>query len=227
MAGLAGAVVVGVVLGGMQQDLSTDVVIIWGLVGQYSATLAAFLLVARRREVGQLGLSTEPKDILYVGVGMLSQIVVALLLYPLVIRLFPDGRPPQEISGIITSPDTTTLLKLSLFVAAVLLAPLFEELLFRGVLLRGLLRRGRNLAIVASSLLFAAIHIPGLSTEQFLASAVVVLPPLVLLGVALAMLTLRTGRIGPAIFLHSGWNLVAALVLLIPPELLEQLEQMG
>jgi hypothetical protein len=32
---------------------------------------------------------------------------------------------------------------------------------------------------------------------------------------------LRSNRLGPAIFIHSGFNLLAAIVLLLPPELLE------
>jgi membrane protease YdiL (CAAX protease family) len=30
---------------------------------------------------------------------------------------------------------------------------------------------------------------------------------------------LRSGRLGPAIFLHSGFNLLAAIVLLLPADL--------
>jgi membrane protease YdiL (CAAX protease family) len=40
--------------------------------------------------------------------------------------------------------------------------------------------------------------------------------------VVLAWVTVRTNRLGPAIFMHSGFNLLAAIVLLVPPELLEQ-----
>jgi membrane protease YdiL (CAAX protease family) len=35
--------------------------------------------------------------------------------------------------------------------------------------------------------------------------------------------TLRTKRLGPAIFIHSGFNLLAAVVLLLPTELLESI----
>ena len=47
------------------------------------------------------------------------------------------------------------------------------------------------------------------------------LPPLFLLAILLGWLTERTGRLGPAFFVHSGFNLLAALILLIPPELLQ------
>jgi membrane protease YdiL (CAAX protease family) len=70
---------------------------------------------------------------------------------------------------------------------------------------------------------FSAVHVLGLNVDRLLASAVVVLPPIFLLGLILAWLTVRTGRLGPAIFLHSGWNLLAAIVLLLPEELVEGL----
>jgi membrane protease YdiL (CAAX protease family) len=33
----------------------------------------------------------------------------------------------------------------------------------------------------------------------------------------------RKGRLGPAIFIHSGFNLLALLILLMPPDLVERL----
>lgn len=208
-------------------DTTFDNMVMFGLVGQYAATILAFWLLARKRDNAPLGLSIEPKDIRFVALGMLLQVIVALLIFPLSDYLFPDGRPPQDISEIITSPDTTRLLKATLFVTAALVAPIVEELLYRGVLLQALLRRGRSLAILVSSAVFAAIHISGLPPDSLLASAAVVLPPLFALGILLAWLTLKTGRLGPAIFLHSGWNLIAALILLVPADVLDQLETMG
>jgi membrane protease YdiL (CAAX protease family) len=74
--------------------------------------------------------------------------------------------------------------------------------------------------IVASALVFSLFHVLGLTTGNLLAAAAIVLPQLFIVGLVLAWVTLRSGRLGPAIFLHSGWNLLAALVLLLPPELL-------
>ena len=133
----------------------------------------------------------------------------------------PDGAPPQQVAEALADLNASILLKVSLIVATVVLAPVTEELIFRGVLLRAILHRGRVLAMVVSAAVFSAIHVLGLGTEQILASAVVVLPPIFILGVLLAWITIRSGRLGPAIFIHSGWNLLAALVLLLPPEVLE------
>ncbi len=106
--------------------------------------------------------------------------------------------------------------------AYVVIGPVVEELVYRGVLLKALAQRGRRTAIIGSALVFAAIHLPGLETDQLLRSAAVFLPPFIVLGVFLAWLTLRKGRLGPAIFVHSGWNLLASLVLLLPSDALNQ-----
>jgi membrane protease YdiL (CAAX protease family) len=100
-------------------------------------------------------------------------------------------------------------------------APITEELTFRGVLLKVFEKRGRRVTIVLTSLVFAAFHMLGLPGDQFLRAAAIVFPTIFIVGVVLAWVTLRTGRLGPAIFIHSGFNLLAALVLLIPSEMLE------
>ena len=42
-----------------------------------------------------------------------------------------------------------------------------------------------------------------------------------LVGLVLVWVTLRSGRLGPAIFLHSGFNLLGVIVVLIPTDLLQ------
>lgn len=195
--------------------------VLLSLGGQYAGSLLALWILGRRKTDPDIGFRIESGDIRYIGLGLILQIGVALLLYPLATLLFPDGAPPQEIADQISEANTLPL-QVGLVLAAVVLGPVVEELMYRGVLLRALDRIGEWAAVLISSLVFMAVHIPGLSTTNFWRSAIFTLPPLFALGVILARLTQRKGRLGPAIFLHSGWNLVAALVLLIPVELLEQ-----
>jgi membrane protease YdiL (CAAX protease family) len=103
---------------------------------------------------------------------------------------------------------------------SVVLAPVTEELAFRGVLIKALGERSRRTLIVVSAAVFSLFHVLGLAADNLLAAAAVVLPQLFIVGAVLAWVTLRSGRLGPAIFLHSGWNLLAALILLLPPEIL-------
>lgn len=200
---------------------NSDWTVVLALAGQYIGNLAVLWILKTRKDKGSLGFSIEPRDTFYIGLGLALQLGIALLLLPLAELLFPDGRPPQQVAEALADIDASMLLKISLIVAAVVLAPVTEELIFRGVLLRAIEPRGRALAIGVSAAVFSVVHVLGLDPERILASAAIVLPPIFVLGVLLAWITLRTGRLGPAIFIHSGWNLLAALVLLLPPELLE------
>lgn len=200
-----------------------DVALVLGLAGQYIGNLGVLWLLRSRKEEGDLGFVVEPGDIAYVGLGLVLQLALALLFLPLAQLLFPEGRPVQELAEVIADTGTSTLLKFSLIGAAVVLAPITEELVFRGVLLRALERRGRRVMIAGSAAVFSAVHILGLQFDRIWASAAVVLPPIFILGVLLAWITLRKGRLGPAILIHSGWNLLAALILVIPPDALEGL----
>lgn len=199
-----------------------DTLVVFSLAGLYLGYVVVFLALSRIKDFGELGLKVEGGDFVYIGLGVVIQIAFQLAMLPISNLLFPEGRPPQQLVEVIVNSDTR-LLQLSLVVATVVLGPIFEELLYRGVLLQGLARGGKALAITVSAVVFAAVHVTGLPRESLWRSAAVFLPPLFILGLLLAWLTLRTGRLGPAIFLHSGHNLLAAFVLLIPIEVLEQL----
>ncbi|MEA1902861.1 MAG: type II CAAX endopeptidase family protein [Actinomycetota bacterium] len=200
---------------------SNDIAFVLALAGQYIGNLGVLWLIKRRKEDGDLGFSIEAGDIFYIGIGLALQFVMALAFLPLTQWLFPDGQPPQDVAEILADADASMLIRLSLILAAVVLAPVTEEIVFRGVLLRTFEHRSKTFVMVATAAIFSAVHILGLDTDRLLASAVVVLPPIFILGLILAWVTLRTKRLGPAIFLHSGWNLLAAFVLLLPPEILE------
>ncbi|MCW2606998.1 MAG: Conserved rane protein of unknown function, partial [Frankiales bacterium] len=96
-----------------------------------------------------------------------------------------------------------------LAVAAVLVAPVVEELLFRGLLLQSLaLRLGFWPAAVLSSAVFGLLHTASLDAGgAALALATGVL------GLGLCLLARRTGRLGPGIGVHALRN--AAVVLLV------------
>lgn len=199
-----------------------DWLIVLPLTGLYVGHLGVFWFLSRRRDASAIGLAIERGDFFYIALGLVLQVAIAVIFLPLNELLFPEGRPPQDIAEIIASADTL-FVQVSLVLAAVVFAPVTEELMYRGLLLRALERKGRWLAIVASSAVFAIIHMTGLDRDQFWLSTAVLLPPLFILGIVLAWLTLKTGRLGPAILLHSGWNLLSAFVLLLPTELLEQM----
>jgi membrane protease YdiL (CAAX protease family) len=82
-------------------------------------------------------------------------------------------------------------------------APVVEELFFRGLVLRSLERRvGTAWAVVGSAVAFGLAHFELLQ-----------LPALVGVGVVCGVLAVRTGRLGPGIFVHAAFNAVAVATL--------------
>lgn len=209
--GIVGAVLLGSAAGSAADD---STVTLLQLGGQFLGYLVTFLLIRQRKGNPEVGFAAHGRDVLYALAGFALQIVFALVLNPLAKILLPDGNP-QMLSDMISGSDSMAFL-VPLVLITVLAAPIIEELMFRGVLMRALDARGERFALIVSSLVFSARHLLGLDANQFWASALLVLPPLFVLGLILGRVTQRTGRLGPAIFIHSGWNLLAALVLLLP-----------
>ena len=82
---------------------------------------------------------------------------------------------------------------------AVIVAPLTEEIFYRGFLVGGIAHRwGIPVALVASSVLFAAVHIDVGS-----------LIPFALIGVIFALVYLRSGNLFSAVLAHFLFNVIA------------------
>ncbi len=92
--------------------------------------------------------------------------------------------------------DGATRAGLALYVT--LVAPALEEAVMRGAVQGQLARVAPRAAIVASALLFAALH-PGTWPER---------APIVGLGLLAAGLRVHTGRVLPAVAVHVAWNAV-------------------
>ena len=94
---------------------------------------------------------------------------------------------------------------LLLLITTVVLAPAFEELIFRGALLPVLATKfGRYGGVIISALVFALAH---LSVGE--------LPPLFVLGLGLGILRLSSGRLFPCAIMHSLWNGITFVNLLL------------
>jgi membrane protease YdiL (CAAX protease family) len=133
--------------------------------------------------------------------GQLVLVAAITLLYTaLGIDLDKVGTAAEELTASATGALDVVLLVAIVAVAA----PLFEELFYRGLWLRSVERRwGTGWAVVVSSLVFGAIH---LQIYDF--------PALAGFGLIAALLTVWTGRLGPAIWAHVAFNLTAVTFLL-------------
>ena len=223
LGGVAGSFALGLAAYAMTDG---EGVVVLSLAGQYVGYLLVLWLIARTREMGaaSLGFDIRPTDVLYVGVGVLLQIGLAVVSLPLQRLVLPEGGNAQQIADILTDL-ASPVARVSAAVMTVLIGPLMEELLFRGVLLRSLAHRSRRLVLVVTAVVFAAYHL--LDQVVSFGAGLLVFGQILVVGLVLAHLTLRHDRLGPAIFVHAGFNLLGAIVFLLPPEALEQLQQMG
>lgn len=175
---------------------------------QALATIAVVALLGRlsrpRRE--GLGLRFALADAwgLLAGAGL--QIALSLVLSLVVVVFFSGEAPVQEVVQVV---DEATGLgtRVAVVATAVVLVPLAEELVFRGILLRALARRYPSwVAILGSAGAFALGHL--LDPNAGLA-----VPALFVMGLVLARQVLASGRLGGAVAMHAGFNLLSVLLL--------------
>jgi membrane protease YdiL (CAAX protease family) len=217
LAGFAGGVL-GALAGLVTGDVGTALVA--GLAFQYGGNLVGLRLLMRRKGSTwhSLGLDLRPADGWYLFAGVGLQVGLALAFAPLAALLGLEGSA-QAVAELLPESDGVAV-RVLLVLGIALLAPLTEELMFRGVLLQALERRlSMRSALVWSSAVFAVFHLLGLSAENPVAAAALALPQLFLVGLVLGRSVRRHLRLGPAVFVHAGYNLIAVLVLIFAVDL--------
>ena len=130
-------------------------------------------------------------------------VVVAFVSYLLLAGLYTVlFNPPTEDLPEQLGADESVLLAVVTGLFVVCIAPFVEEFFFRGFLYQAMRNSwGPMLGAVGSAFLFALIHF---APDKFV--------PLLILGVALAMLFEKTGSIWPCIMLHALNNSLAYAV---------------
>ncbi len=99
--------------------------------------------------------------------------------------------------------------RLGFAVAAIVIAPVVEEVLFRGILYRTIKQSGRpRVALVATSLLFAAVH-----------ANLMTFVPLAFFGVVMVLIYEKTGTLLAPIVTHSFFNVVNFCLFLFDAEI--------
>jgi uncharacterized protein len=145
------------------------------------------------------------------GLGLLAIIASTLVVSLLVALTGSEAAPEQVLTGRLM--ETPVELALAVM-AAVILAPIAEELLFRGLLHRGLRRRVRIVPATAlSSVLFAVVHVD-VALSQPLA-----LVGLTLVGVILAIAYERTGSLLVPVIIHAVHNAITIAAVVITSRL--------
>ncbi|MEX1005941.1 MAG: type II CAAX endopeptidase family protein [Acidimicrobiia bacterium] len=216
LAGFAGVLMVAVALGPFVDQAT---LLISSLFGQYAGHLLGMWFVLRRRgsSFGALGLDIEPSDGIYLFAGVALQFVIVLAFTP-VAEWIGAEESSQTLAEQI--PDLEGAAVQALLVLSVaLVAPVTEEIMFRGLLPKVLGRwMGEGFSFTVAALVFAFFHLLGVSGENLAQSLMLLVPQLFLVGLVLGWQARRRRRLGVAIFIHSGFNLVAVLALLFAPD---------
>ncbi len=180
--------------------------------GQFLAMALLLMMFSRFRGTGKwaidYGLDIKSRDVFWMPLGTLIQIL-SIILVALLARALGVEVPTQEAAAAVEDSQSWGQ-QIALGILIVVVAPVVEEMLFRGLLLRAIMAKyGQMAAVVGTSVLFGVAHLLD-------PSAAFLVPALVLVGFVLAMVTLRKGRLGPAIMIHAGFNLTTFVILVGP-----------
>ncbi len=181
------------------------------LVVQDLAVVGWLLAVSHRKGLGTLradfGLWWRPVDLAWVPAGILVFAAASLLVLPISDLAGLDESSQDVVK---TFERNLALWEQVAFVLAVaVLTPIVEELLFRGILLRSLLRRTSPFwAVFGSALIFSLVHFLGDPGTGYYT------PAFLLLGLVSGWAAVGSGRLGPSIGLHAGFNLLSAVLII-------------
>ncbi len=172
-------------------------------VGFFGAPLAASRSQGTGSVIADFHVAFRWRDL---PVGVATGIGLQLLILPLLYTLIEVVSGPLDVDGPAQALAAKAASPLGWVAFAVVVgigAPFAEELFFRGLLRSSIeARSGRWIAIVLSSLLFAATHFQAV---QFVG--------LLIAGLTWAVLADRAGRLGPAIVSHMAFNLTTVATL--------------
>lgn len=145
--------------------------------------------------------------VLWLAAGVGMQFLASALLFP-INRIGDIEDSAQEVGRTVERANGLGLVLL--FLGVVIVAPVVEELLFRGALLRALQRRFTvPVAVFVSAAVFAAVHVLGDPGSY------PYVPAWLLLGLVSGWAASRSGNLSRSVLLHMGFNLIAALALVV------------
>ncbi|NND74658.1 MAG: CPBP family intramembrane metalloprotease [Ilumatobacter sp.] len=156
--------------------------------------------------IADFGIVVVPLDLLGLGIGVLAQLVVVRLVYLPLENWWPDTFTNDDLQRnaedlVDRAGGITTLLLVAIVVIG---APVVEELFYRGLLQRSLLARiNDSVVVVGVAAVFALIHFRPVEYPGLFAFGLIV-------GAAAKL----TGRLGPSIMIHVGFNATGLFLVL-------------
>ena len=207
---LLGSLLVGRTLGALVAALGPDMLGFAVAVGYGPSVVWAWYVVRRwgGGSPSAIGWKFRWVDLGWGPLTWLAAVASQLVMYGLVVLFhIPIASNVEDVSD----PDITRVYQVATVLAAVIAAPLVEELVFRGLVLRGLLSRfGPVAAIALQGVLFGFAHSDPARGAGNLGLALV----LSAVGVALGTSAYLVRRIGPTVVAHAIFNGVVLIIVL-------------
>jgi membrane protease YdiL (CAAX protease family) len=140
--------------------------------------------------------------------------VITIVFYAIAVALTQAfGDVENEFDKLIAGSRTAVYLVAFM---ATFTAPLVEEVVYRGLLYSAFQRTfGFTVAVILVTLMFTIVHVPQYSQQNVPDYASLI--TLLLLSLALTLLRAATGSLLPSIVLHTVFNGVQSVVLLLEP----------
>jgi membrane protease YdiL (CAAX protease family) len=174
---------------------------------QTLVTIGVVAFLARPPGRQPLGLRPRLPDLGWLLLGAGLVVALSWATYVVIQSVFGGDAPVQSVVQSVGEAEGWAA-RVAVVVVSVLLAPVSEELVFRGVLLQAV---GRRLSVRWAAVVTAAVFALAHFALDFDAATAV--PALFVMGWVLAAAVQRSGRLGPAVAAHIGFNLVGVLAL--------------
>ncbi len=165
---------------------------------EYAVLLAIVYWIARGLSRGTLGLTAPPSWAR--AIGLMVLLLVLILIAEQALEYLLHAAREQGLEPTRWEPDRALPFALNAFVVVVI-APIVEELTFRGLGFAVLRPFGAAVAVVGTAIAFAAVH--GL-VDGFV--------PLLVFGLAIGFLRLKTESVYPGMIFHSFFNATALAI---------------
>jgi hypothetical protein len=165
---------------------------------EYAVLLAIVYWIARGLSRGTLGLTAPPSWAR--AIGLMVLLLVLILIAEQALEYLLHAAREQGLEPTRWEPDRALPFALNAFVVVVI-APIVEELTFRGLGFAVLRPFGAAVAVVGTATAFAAVH--GL-VDGFV--------PLLVFGLAIGFLRLKTESVYPGMIFHSFFNATALAI---------------
>lgn len=175
--------------------------VLMAMVVPYTLGLGAFLLVT----LGMPHSDYAAEAVMKPGIGTIAKyfVIQTGLSFPVMVA-FNAVLTLAGVESRATSPEQIMAHPLFFFVLLIVFNPVFEELLFRKFVLERIGVLGTKGAIICSAVFFALPHVYSQGIPQMFFTFTI--------GLVYAYLTLKTGKLWPAVILHALSNIYCAYI---------------